>query len=66
MDESGEGLTIAGALREGATALRVAGLAEPRREAGSLLSHVVGRDSAFLITHADEALTDAERAAFRG
>jgi release factor glutamine methyltransferase len=58
-------LTIAEALREAATAFRVAGLLEPRREAGSLLSHVVGRDSAFLITHADETLTAAERAAFR-
>ena len=60
-----EELTIAGALREAATALRVAGLAEPRREAGSLLSHATGRDSAFLITHADEALTPSEREAFR-
>ena len=58
-------MTIAEALREAATALRVAGLSEPRREAGSLLSHVVGRDSAFLITHADETLTDAERETFR-
>ena len=58
-------LTIAEALREAATALRVAGLAEPRREAGSLLSYAVGRDSAFLITHADETLTPDERAFFR-
>jgi release factor glutamine methyltransferase len=65
LDETGEELTIAEALREAATALRVAGLAEPRREAGSLLSHAVGRDSAFLITHADETLTPAERATFR-
>ncbi|MCA1618658.1 MAG: peptide chain release factor N(5)-glutamine methyltransferase [Acidobacteria bacterium] len=65
MDETGEGLTIAGALREAATALREAGLAEPRREAGTLLSHATGRDSAFLITHADEALTPAEGAALR-
>lgn len=57
-------LTIAEALREAAAALRVAGLSEPRREAGSLLSHATGRDTAFLITHADEALTTAERAAF--
>jgi release factor glutamine methyltransferase len=65
LDETFTGLTIAEALREAATALRVAGLAEPRREAGSLLSHATGRDSAFLITHADEALTPAERRAFR-
>jgi release factor glutamine methyltransferase len=58
-------LTIAEALREASTALRVAGLAEPRREAGSLLSHVVGRDSAFLITHADETLDGGARDSFR-
>jgi release factor glutamine methyltransferase len=62
-DETRDELTIAEALREAATALRVAGLDEPRREAGSLLSHVTGRDRAFLITHADETLTRAERAA---
>jgi release factor glutamine methyltransferase len=61
---SGE-LTIAEALREAATALRVKGVPEPRREAGSLLSHAVGRDTAFLITHADETLTAAELSALR-
>jgi release factor glutamine methyltransferase len=65
LGETGDELTIAEALREAATALRVAGLSEPRREAGSLLSHATGRDLANLITHADEALTAAERAAFR-
>ena len=64
MDEPREELTIADALREAATALRVAGSAEPRREAGSLLSHVLSRDTAFLITHADEALTTEELSAF--
>jgi release factor glutamine methyltransferase len=65
LDEPHGQLTIAEALREAATALRVAGLAEPRREAGSLLSHATGRDPAFLITHADETLTPAVSAAFR-
>ena len=60
-----ESLTIAEALREAATALRVAGVAEPRREAGTLLAHTLGRDRAFLITHADEALTGARLACFR-
>jgi release factor glutamine methyltransferase len=64
-DELQGELTIAGALRAAATALRVAGLPEPRREAGSLLSHALGRDTAFLITHADEALKADELAAFR-
>ena len=65
LEELSAELTIADALREAATRLRVAGLAEPRREAGSLLSHVLGRDTAFLITHADEALAGEELSAFR-
>ena len=63
--ETAGGLTIAEALREASVELRVAGLAEPRREAGSLLSYATGRDSAFLITHADEALTGGELSVFR-
>jgi release factor glutamine methyltransferase len=65
MNEQQTELTIAEALREGATRLRVAGLAEPRREAGSLLSHTTGRDSAFLITHADESLNAEQLSNFR-
>src|SRR5215212_9419205 len=60
-----ESLTIAEALREAATRLRVAGLEEPRREAGTLLSHALGRDRAFLITHADDVLTAAQASDFR-
>jgi release factor glutamine methyltransferase len=58
-------LTIAEALREAAARLRVAGLDEPRREAGTLLAHALGRDRAFLITHADDPLTAAQASAFR-
>jgi release factor glutamine methyltransferase len=64
-EEFEESLTIAEALREAAARLRAAGLAEPRREAGTLLAYALGRDSAFLITHADEALTAAQLADFR-
>jgi release factor glutamine methyltransferase len=54
----GEGvLTVADALREASEALRASGLAEPRREAVSLLSHALSRDRAFLVTHSDESLT---------
>ena len=60
MSERQSTRTIAEALREGATRLRVAGVREARREAGSLLAHAAGRDRTFLITHADEEL-DAER-----
>jgi release factor glutamine methyltransferase len=58
-------LTIADALREAAARLRVVGLTEPRREAGSLLSHALGRDRTFLIMHADEALTASQAKDFR-
>lgn len=60
-----ESLTIAEALRAAAARLREAGLAESRREAGTLLSHALGRDHAFLITHADDHLTAAEASDFR-
>jgi release factor glutamine methyltransferase len=65
MDELNGSLTIAGALRVAAEALRAAGLSEPRREAGSLLSHTIGRDRAFLITHSDAELTAEQLTRFR-
>lgn len=58
-------MTIADALREASARLRDAGLAEPRREAGTLLSSSMGRDRAFLITHSDEALTPGQLKDFR-
>ena len=48
--------SIAQAIVEAAQVLRKAGVPEARREAGSLLAHVVGRDRTFLITHADDTL----------
>ncbi|MDQ5836481.1 MAG: peptide chain release factor N(5)-glutamine methyltransferase [Acidobacteriota bacterium] len=65
MSERPTRLTIADALREAATRLRVAGVEEARREAGSLLSHVTGRDRTHIITHADEELTPDELSALR-
>ncbi len=62
---SGGPLTIEGALREASTLLKEAGLAEPRREARTLLSHSLERDQAFLVTHADDRLTSEQLAAFR-
>lgn len=51
------GLSIGGAIRAGAQRLDEAAVAEPRREAGSLLAHVLGRDRSFVVAHADELLT---------
>ncbi len=61
----GEALTIADALREASARLGAAGLGEPRREAATLLAHSLGRDRAFLVTHADDDLTRGQLEEFR-
>jgi release factor glutamine methyltransferase len=58
-------LTVAEAINEAAGVLRAGGVAEARREAGSLLAHALGRDRAFLITYADERLEGVRAAHFR-
>ena len=50
---------------EGAQRLRAATVPDARRQAGSLLAHVLGRDQNFLIAHADEAVTEDESRFFR-
>jgi release factor glutamine methyltransferase len=60
-----EGLTIAEGLSEAAGSLRAAGIAEPRREAATLLMHALARDRAFLFAHDDERLGDEDFARFR-
>jgi release factor glutamine methyltransferase len=50
-------LSISDAIREGAQRLAEAAVTEPRREAGSLLAHILGRDRGFIIAHADDPLT---------
>src|SRR5260221_10808300 len=50
---------------EGTEKLREAAIPEARRDAGSLLAHVLGRERSFLIAHADEAVTDEEIESFR-
>ncbi|HEV3470021.1 MAG TPA: peptide chain release factor N(5)-glutamine methyltransferase [Pyrinomonadaceae bacterium] len=63
-------LTVVEALGEAAETLRAAGVAESRREAGSLLAHVTGLDRTRLLTHpedrlAPESLTEFRRAVAR-
>ena len=53
-------VSIAEALRQAWRELDHAGVAEARREAGSLLSHVIGKDRTFLIAHAEDRLNDGE------
>lgn len=57
--------SIAEAILEATKTLRVAGLAEPRREAGSLLANVLGKDQTFLITRAEILLTAEQLSTFR-
>ena len=40
------------------------GVADARREAGALLSHVIGKDRTFLISHAEDSLGESEQERF--
>lgn len=58
-------VSIETAIQEGAQILRDSAVVEARREAGSLLGHVLGRDRSFVVTHAHDPLEDRPFAAFR-
>jgi release factor glutamine methyltransferase len=57
--------SISDLLREASESLRDAAVPEARREASSLLSHVIARDRTFLISHADDLVGDEELARFQ-
>lgn len=57
--------TIAEAINEAAQTLRNGGVSESRREAGSLLSFVLGKDRTFLISRAEEQVDEYSLAKFR-
>src|ERR1700752_493680 len=57
-------VSIGEALRRASQELDHAGVAEARREARSLLSHAIARDRTFLISHADDRLSDREWESF--
>lgn len=57
--------SIAEALREATSILNSTGVPEARREAGSLLSFVLGKDRTFLISHAEDQLDDDALGQFR-
>ena len=57
--------SIAEVLREASQILENAGVPEARREAGSLLSFVIGKDRTFLIAHAEDELNYAHVDQFR-
>lgn len=56
--------TIAEATLEATQVLRRAGVPEARREAASLMAHVIARDRAYIITHAELALSPSETRRF--
>jgi release factor glutamine methyltransferase len=58
-------ITIDQALLEGSQTLARAGVPESRREAASLLAHVLKRDRTFLIAHAEDKLSDHSFDLFR-
>lgn len=53
------------AVAEATEILRRAGIAEPRREAASLLAHALQRDRTFLLTHAEARVGGEELTRFR-
>ena len=57
-------VSIGEALRRASQVLDHAGVAEARREAGSLLSHVITKDRTFLLSHGDDRLSDDELTSF--
>jgi release factor glutamine methyltransferase len=58
-------VSIETAIREGAQILRDSAVDEARREAASLLGHVLGRDRGFVITHAGDPLDHQPYLTFR-
>jgi release factor glutamine methyltransferase len=57
--------SISQLLREASQMLKYAGVPESRREAGSLLSHVIAKDRTFLISHAEDNVDDADIVRFQ-
>jgi release factor glutamine methyltransferase len=57
-------ISIQAAITEGAEALRKTEIKDARRNAVSLLAHVLGRDPVFLLAHTDEQLTAEQQRSF--
>ncbi|MGI9168057.1 MAG: peptide chain release factor N(5)-glutamine methyltransferase [Pyrinomonadaceae bacterium] len=58
-------ISIGESIFEGARILRQAGISEARREAGSLLEHVIERDRTFIIAHADHLISNEHLETYR-
>jgi release factor glutamine methyltransferase len=57
-------ISIAETILQGAHTLRKAGVPEARREAGSLVAYVLGRDRSFILSHAEDLMSDEQAALF--
>ncbi len=57
--------SIAQALVEATYTLRRAGVGDARRDAATLLANLIGRDTTYLIAHAEELLTASDVARYR-
>ena len=57
--------SIAETILQGAHKLRQAGVPEARRESGSLVAHVLGRDRSFILSHAGDAISEEQAKRFR-
>jgi release factor glutamine methyltransferase len=58
-------ISIAETILQGAHKLRQANVPEARREAGSLLAFVLGRDRSFILSHADDPIDEEQADRFR-
>ncbi|HEV7797941.1 MAG TPA: peptide chain release factor N(5)-glutamine methyltransferase [Pyrinomonadaceae bacterium] len=58
-------ISIAAAVLQGTHKLRQAGVSDPRREAGSLVAALLGKDRSFILTHADDPIASDEAEQFR-
>jgi release factor glutamine methyltransferase len=57
--------SIAETILQGSHKLRKAGVPEARREAGSLLAYVLGRDRSYILSHAEDAIREEQAERFR-
>jgi release factor glutamine methyltransferase len=58
--------SIAEAISQGGNKLREAGVSAPRREAGSLVEHVLKRDRSFILSHGEDPLDEDQLEQFYG
>ena len=58
-------ISIAEAILQGANKLRKAGVPEARREAGSLLAFLLDKDRTFILSHADDPISEEQETLFQ-